>query len=49
VADVSSYSTTFVVSGAIQLLALPFLALSRRERATADVVSDDAPEPTPTP
>jgi MFS family permease len=47
VADVSSYSTTFVVSGAIQLLALPFLAMSRRERATADVVSDDSAEPTP--
>ena len=46
VADVSSYSTTFVVSGAIQLLALPFLALSRREHARADVVSDDAEAPT---
>lgn len=37
VADISNYSTTFVVSGVIQLLALPFLALSRRERASADV------------
>jgi MFS family permease len=35
-ADVYSYSTSLVIGAAIQLLAAPFLALSRRERAAAD-------------
>ncbi len=42
-ADVTSYSTTFVAAGLIQLLALPFLALSRRERPAADTVTSPAP------
>jgi MFS family permease len=36
VADVRSYAASFVVGGAINLIALPFLWLSRRERAPAD-------------
>jgi MFS family permease len=36
-ADVYSYATSFVVGGLIQLLSVPFLFLSRRERAAADV------------
>jgi MFS family permease len=36
VADVSSYATSFVAAGAIQLLAVPFLFASRRQRADAD-------------
>jgi hypothetical protein len=51
VADVSSYATSFVVAGGIQLLAVPFLALSRRERAAADMATttDTAPTAPPTP
>ena len=44
-ADVWSYGTSFVVAGAIQVLAVPFLLLSRRERATADTASGDTPAP----
>jgi MFS family permease len=35
-ADVYSYSTSLVIGAAIQLLAAPFLVLSRRERSAAD-------------
>jgi MFS family permease len=35
-ADVYSYGTSFVVGAALQTLAIPFLFLSRRERAAAD-------------
>lgn len=42
-ADVWSYGTSFVVAGAIQLVALPFLLLSRRERAPADTATSDTP------
>jgi MFS family permease len=40
VADVASYGTSFVVAGGLQLLAVPFLLLSRRERADADTASE---------
>ena len=44
-ADVWGYSTSYVISGAIALLALPFIALSRRENAPADLVASPlAPE-----
>jgi hypothetical protein len=46
-ADVYSYSTSLVVGGLIQLVAVPFLALSRREQAPADTATG-APAPTPT-
>jgi MFS family permease len=36
-ADVWGYGGSFVLSGGITVLALPFLALSRRQRAPADV------------
>jgi MFS family permease len=39
VADAYSYGASLVVGGAIQLVAAPFLYLSRRERATADVAT----------
>jgi MFS family permease len=46
-ADVWSYGTSFVVASVFQLIAVPFLFLSRRERTTADIaVGDDAPTPT---
>jgi MFS family permease len=38
VADVSGYAASYVVSAAISALAVPFLALSRRENAPADTL-----------
>jgi hypothetical protein len=40
-ADVWSYGTSFVVASLFQLAAIPFVLLSRRERAHADVVVGD--------
>ena len=37
-ADVWSYGTSYVIGAGFQALALPFLLLSRRERAAADTV-----------
>ena len=52
VADSFSYSTSYVASAAIQLGAVPFIVLARRERAASDpihTVPDDEPtETTPT-
>ncbi|MGH2994719.1 MAG: MFS transporter [Gaiellaceae bacterium] len=39
-ADVYSYSTSYVFGAAFQLLAVPFLVLSRRERSTSDIAVD---------
>ena len=44
-ADVWSYGTSFAIASVFQLMAVPFLVLSRRERASADVATDDAPAP----
>jgi MFS family permease len=50
VADVWSYGTSYVVSAGIELLALPFVALARRERAALDRNGDgDVAEPSPSP
>jgi len=38
VADVSSYATSYLVAAAVQLLAVPFTVLARRERASADPI-----------
>ena len=38
VADVSGYAASYVVSGAIQALALPFVLLARREHASSDPI-----------
>jgi MFS family permease len=45
VADVIGYGASYVVAGAIQALALPFIFLARREKAASDpiVEGDDAP------
>jgi MFS family permease len=48
VADVYSYATSFLVSAAINLMAVPFLFASRRERAAADTSTTPAAAP-PTP
>ena len=38
VADVNGYGASYVVSGAIQALALPFIFLARREKAVSDPI-----------
>jgi MFS family permease len=40
VADVWGYSSAYVVSAAIQLTAVPFLALARRENASSDRIEE---------
>lgn len=44
-ADVWSYGASFVVAGVFQVMAVPFLLLSRRERAAADTATGDAAAP----
>ncbi len=38
-ADVWSYSASYVIAGAIQIIALPFVLLAKREHVEADVVA----------
>jgi MFS family permease len=45
-ADVYSYSASFAVGAVFEMLALPFLLLSRRERAASDAATG-TPAPTP--
>jgi MFS family permease len=45
VADVWGYAPSYVVGAGISALSLPFLALSRRQKAPADVIEDDEVEP----
>jgi MFS family permease len=45
-ADIYSYSTSFVFGAIFQLMAVPFLFGSRRERAAADTATGTAPAPT---
>jgi MFS family permease len=47
VADTYSYAASLVVGGAIQLVATPFLYLSRREHAPADVATAAMAPPSP--
>jgi MFS family permease len=42
VADVYSYATSFVVAAVIQLISVPFLVASRRERSPADAAGEGA-------
>jgi MFS family permease len=41
VADTTGYAASYIVSGAIALFALPFLALARKEDASADRIAND--------
>lgn len=41
VADLSGYATSYVVAGAIQALAIPFVLLARREGASSDPIVDE--------
>jgi len=46
VADVSGYGTSMLVSAAIEVLALPFVLLARREQAASDPIdADEVPRP----
>jgi MFS family permease len=49
VAEVWGYGTSYVAAAAVELLALPFLLLARRERAPSDPIAsrrgDSAPHP----
>jgi MFS family permease len=45
VADVSGYGASYLVSATIQIGALPFLLLARRERATSDAITQSEPSP----
>ena len=47
-ADVYGYGASYVVSGVASALALPFIALARRENASSDPITDD-PDPVPAP
>ena len=44
VADVNGYGASYVVGGAIQALALPFIFLARREKAVSDPIRPDDEE-----
>jgi sugar phosphate permease len=41
VADVSGYATSYLVSAGVQVLALPFVLLARREKAASDPMEAD--------
>lgn len=43
VADVWSYGISYLVSGAIQLMALPFIVLAKRENAASDPIEKGGP------
>jgi hypothetical protein len=43
VADVNGYAASMLVSAAIEVLALPFVVLARRERAPSDPIVNDEP------
>jgi MFS family permease len=45
VADVWGYPSAYVLSAAIQLAAVPFLVLARRERASSDRIESGTAEP----
>lgn len=41
VADAAGYAASYLVSGAIAVVALPFLLLARKENAAADAITED--------
>jgi MFS family permease len=47
ISDVNGYGAAYVVSGAIQALALPFVILARREHAVSDPIERDGDVPLP--
>jgi MFS family permease len=49
IADVSGYAFSYLVSAGIQVVALPFVLLARRENASSDPITEDAEEIAPEP
>ncbi len=49
VADLNGYAASYVVAGAIQALAIPFVLLARREGASSDPITTSAAEAPPPP
>jgi MFS family permease len=45
VADVNGYGASYLVAAGLQVLALPFIVLARRENAVSDPITGDADEP----
>ncbi len=43
VADVYGYGPSYLVSAAVSALAIPFIALARRERASSDPITGEEP------
>ncbi len=43
-ADVAGYATSYIVAGALQALAIPFVLLARREHAPSDPIDPGRPE-----
>jgi MFS family permease len=48
-ADLFGYGASYLAAGAIQLLALPFAVLARRENAVSDPIRSGVAEPVPAP
>jgi len=44
VADVQGYAASYAVGGVVQALALPFIWLARRERASSDPITAEVDE-----
>jgi len=42
VADISGYAASYLISAAIQVVALPLVFLARREKSASDPITDDA-------
>jgi hypothetical protein len=47
VADIWSYSISYIVGGGIELMAVPFILLARREKATSDHMAGESSESSP--
>jgi MFS family permease len=45
VADVNGYAASYMVSAGVQIVALPFVLLAKREKAPSDPITDDSEAP----
>jgi MFS family permease len=48
-ADAFGYGASYMISAGVQALAVPFIFLARRERASSDPIKEDEPDPVVTP
>lgn len=46
-ADVNGYGASYLVAAGVQVLALPFLLLARRENAASDPITDEPGDDAP--